>query len=244
MRNYRHRHLFLVVSIAIFAVLHLKADDAPPKDQPTYPLVEVKERSELSQYGITWKFAQPVMSGQFVNGDWWVVGPVTLVSVAPLPGPAPADEQIGAAKSIYGASGITADKQMRNGSMIVLGRDLVADKNGTGFGCQGYDSRGLNYVPSLSMALPLNLEVNRSLISTISTETFDKSDKPSCPSVFAGFTPPRINCAGTDTSVLQGAAVLTCLDKAPPADAFRPPYVGTDKPFTNSRISSGIFFPS
>ena len=29
---------------------------------------------------------------------------------------------------------------------------------------------------------------------------------------------------------LQTAAVLTCLPEAPPADAFRPPYAGTDKP--------------
>jgi len=192
--------------------------------------VKAEEASSMSQYGITWTFDKPYTVGQFVTGDYWVVGPVTVTSVSPAPGPAPADEQVGVAKSIYGASGITADKQMRNGSMIVLGRDLAADKNGTGFGCQGYDSRGLNYVANLSIAFPLNLGVNRSLISTISTATFDKNGKPSCPSVFAGFTPPRINCSETDTSVLQGAAVLTCLDKAPPADAFRPPYVGTDKP--------------
>ena len=31
------------------------------------------------------------------------------------------------------------------------------------------------------------------------------------------------------------AAVLTCLDKAPPADAFRPPYAGTEKPIYESK---------
>ena len=37
----------------------------------------------LSQYGITWSFAQPVRSGRFITGDWWVVGPVTVTNVSP-----------------------------------------------------------------------------------------------------------------------------------------------------------------
>jgi hypothetical protein len=41
--------------------------------------------TELSQYGITWTFAEPVEFGQFVNGDYWVVGPVTVVEVDPAP---------------------------------------------------------------------------------------------------------------------------------------------------------------
>jgi hypothetical protein len=43
-----------------------------------------KERS-LSQYGITWTFSRPASVGQFVTGDWWVVGPVTVESVMPAP---------------------------------------------------------------------------------------------------------------------------------------------------------------
>ena len=35
--------------------------------------------------------------------------------------------------------------------------------------------------------------------------------------------------------VLKTAAVLTCLQEAPPADAFRPPYAGTDKPIFLAR---------
>jgi hypothetical protein len=37
----------------------------------------------LTQYGITWTFAEPVKYGQFVNGDYWVVGPVTVKDVTP-----------------------------------------------------------------------------------------------------------------------------------------------------------------
>lgn len=36
----------------------------------------------VSQYGITWSFLEDRPVGQFVNGDWWVVGPVTLTAIA------------------------------------------------------------------------------------------------------------------------------------------------------------------
>ena len=41
------------------------------------------ERAEVSQYGITWTFDEPRRVGRFVNGDWWVMGPVTVVRVTP-----------------------------------------------------------------------------------------------------------------------------------------------------------------
>ena len=39
--------------------------------------------SSLSQYGITWTFDRDRQVGQYVNGDWWVVGPVTIVNITP-----------------------------------------------------------------------------------------------------------------------------------------------------------------
>ena len=41
--------------------------------------------TSITQYGITWKFSTPVKYGQFVSGDFWVIGPVTLSSVSPAP---------------------------------------------------------------------------------------------------------------------------------------------------------------
>lgn len=35
--------------------------------------------------GITWTFARPRPVGQYVNGDWWVVGPVTIQGISPAP---------------------------------------------------------------------------------------------------------------------------------------------------------------
>jgi len=39
--------------------------------------------SFVSQYSITWNFDQPYTVGQFVNGDWWALGPVTITSITP-----------------------------------------------------------------------------------------------------------------------------------------------------------------
>ena len=39
----------------------------------------------ITRHAITWTFSQPVEYGQFVNGDYWVIGPVTIVSVSPAP---------------------------------------------------------------------------------------------------------------------------------------------------------------
>jgi hypothetical protein len=37
----------------------------------------------IEQYGVSWTFDRAVPYGQFANGDYWVVGPVTVVAVSP-----------------------------------------------------------------------------------------------------------------------------------------------------------------
>lgn len=39
--------------------------------------------SSLTQYGITWTFDKAYPVGQFVSGDYWVLGPVTLIGITP-----------------------------------------------------------------------------------------------------------------------------------------------------------------
>lgn len=168
------------------------------------------ESATVTQYGITWTFAKPALVGQFVTGDWWVVGPVQVVKVTPEPGPAPEGAKGKAAKSRYGATGMNPDGRMRNGSMIV-------EQSG---GKQGYDSRPVNFDPSLSLAYPLDLKPGQSLISTTSHvgEPYP---------VLLKDIMWRSEASGA--AALRSGAVLTCLDQAPPEDAFRPPYAGTDK---------------
>lgn len=167
--------------------------------------------SEVTQHGITWTFDKPYPVGRFITGDWWVVGPVRVFKVDPAPGPANEGPQTDGVETKYGTPALRADGQMRNGSMIIL------EPNSR----QGYDSRLRNYEPSLSLRFPLTLENQRSLVSTISNEKF--------PSTLL-HDAIMWRSEKTGNPALESAAVLTCLDKAPPADAFRPPFAGTFKP--------------
>ncbi len=62
------------------------AGSGPSVDSSASPFAEGgQEVTSVSQYGITWTFASPAVVGQFVTGDYWVVGPVTIKSVSPTP---------------------------------------------------------------------------------------------------------------------------------------------------------------
>lgn len=93
---------------------------------------------------------------------------------------------------------------------------------------QGYDDRIAGFDASLRAKLPLELEPGQSLVSTASVETIGRK------------TPDTVGgqyCRGP----LRTAVVLTCLNKAPPADAFRPAYVGRWKePFSASRLRRDV----
>ena len=41
--------------------------------------------TSVSQHGITWEFTENVRVGRFVNGDYYVVGPVTIAAITPRP---------------------------------------------------------------------------------------------------------------------------------------------------------------
>src|SRR5437763_284412 len=49
---------------------------------PKAPALEdLPLKPSVSQYGITWTFDKPARVGQFVNGDWYVVGPVIVSDI-------------------------------------------------------------------------------------------------------------------------------------------------------------------
>lgn len=177
--------------------------------------VKIENRAEVSQYGITWTFDKPAKTGQFITGDWWVVGPVNIVKITPAPGPVHS-EKLDIKINRWNDTSLKLDTTMRNGSMIALRAAYT----------QGYDSRSGSYRKSNSITLPLVLKPNLSLISsesntTLPVDNFCKNimweDEKSC------------------QNVMKSAAVLTCLKEAPPADAFRPPYAGTEKPVFRAR---------
>ena len=136
-------------------------------------------QSRVEQYGITWTFDRQAEVGRYITGDWWVVGPVTVVSVSPAPAPG------------------------RNGSVV----DPPAGHR------QGYDDRIAGYDPGLRAEFPLTLNPGQSLVSTHSVEKI-------------GERPPDTVSPQYCRGPLRTAVVLTCVTEPPPADAFRPAYVG------------------
>ncbi|MBE2216504.1 MAG: hypothetical protein IAE82_21720 [Opitutaceae bacterium] len=94
----------------------------------------------LNQFGITWTWNEDRQVGQFANGDYWVVGPITLTSITP------ADTNL-------------SDSTDINGSEI----------NPSGCS-QGYDSRAPSYQQSLNISrkLPLSVAAGSSIVSHIS----------------------------------------------------------------------------
>ncbi len=101
--------------------------------------------SSISKDGVTWTFSQPVPVGQFVNGDYYVVGPVTITAIDPPP---------------------TAASPYLNGSVVNLP---------TANGKSGFDSRlndGTDqswwFDASLRSYPPISLKPGDSLVSSIS----------------------------------------------------------------------------
>ena len=166
--------------------------------------------SSVSQREFTWTFDKEYECGQFVNGDWWVVGPVTIISVSPETRAAIPEELNDLGDNQWGDTGLQDDKSVRNGSMVVM----------TPSSSHGYDSRGKSFNPSLVIEFPYDLAANRSLISSKSSDTIPRQFM---------FHEMMWGSEKYGKSVMQTASILTCLEEAPPEDAFRPTYVGAEK---------------
>lgn len=54
--------------------------NAPP---PTPALTDLPLMTQITQQGITWTFLLPERVGRFVNGDYYVVGPATVIDIEP-----------------------------------------------------------------------------------------------------------------------------------------------------------------
>jgi hypothetical protein len=192
-------------------------------DTPAVAMLE-----QVSRHGITWTFDQPYPAGQFVNGDWWVVGPVVIADIDPAPGPIPPEEDISDVIDYnqYHTTSLRASLEWKNGSMIV-------PAPGSNYRRQAYDSRNSNYNRNLRFMVGDTLPAGQSLMSSISH--LPETGYP------AQVVYHNIMWASEKQGarVLRTAAVLTCLDAVPPGDAFRPAYVrpaaGTAKEVFNAR---------
>lgn len=159
----------------------------------------------VSHHGVTWTFSQEHRTGQFVTGDYWVVGPVTIVDIS----------------TDLHASGFTPGPD-DDGSMV----------NPKADGLHGYDGSLSSYRRELNAAHPhgrplssdnpLVLPPHSSLVSMVSWLYASPQDKePGTPGFNGGTKAPR--------PVTRSGAILTVLPEAPPEGSFRPPYCGSDK---------------
>ncbi len=191
--------------VAAEGVAIYSSDNAPAAPSvDSLPLVE-----KVSQYGITWTFDAPARVGRFVNGDYYVVGPVTVKEIDPKPrvGAEVTDDELDAReKYMIERDRLKVTDRIRHGSMLnPPANDQMA-----------YDSGIKNYfVPGLISRPPYEMKPGDTLVSTISLKVGEKSQFVYHSS---GMRAVHDNCP------IKVAAVLTCVASPQPADAFRPAY--------------------
>jgi hypothetical protein len=104
--------------------------------------------SSITRDGITWTFSQAVPVGQFVNGDYYVVGPVTITAINPPP---------------------TTSSPYENGSVV----DLPTANGKSGFDSRLNDGTDESwwFDATLRSYPPITLKPGDSLVSSISLAT-------------------------------------------------------------------------
>jgi len=131
------------------ATIIYRKDNAPA----TPKLGELPLKASVLQYGIRWTFAEPARVGRFVNGDYYVVGPVTVKAIDPAP-----------------ANG-------RNGSTLNIPITRGAAESKIGFDDRVPHGR---YDPKLFQRPPFAMTPGDVLFSSISYEKVE-SIRPMCP---------------------------------------------------------------
>jgi len=190
----------------------IAADETLRRPVPVYsrnntpPVPKIEDlplKDSVSQYGITWTFETPVRVGQFINGDWFIVGPTTIKAIDPRPlygGEIPEKEIDGNEKDR------PQNQLIRNGFMLNPPAAMKV----------AYDSGVRNlFDPSLIQKLPVTVKPGDSLVSTIS---MPKNW------ILNAQLRNKVERGVEDGSPIRTAAVLTCVAAPQPADAFRPAF--------------------
>jgi len=177
--------------------------DHPPA---TAKLEDLPLKQSVCQYGITWTFEKPARVGQFVNGDWYVVGPATVVAIDPKP---LYGEEIPESELDSRDLDHPVGQRVRNGFMLNPPATMRV----------AYDSGVRNWFdPSIIGRLPVEMKPGDSLVSTISMPK-GLALQPEM------WHRPKMEERGDgDSSPIRTAAVLTCMGEPQAPDAFRPAF--------------------
>src|SRR5579872_136632 len=202
-------------SLYLFVGLRLIASACAKDEVPATPrLDELTLRPSVSQYGITWTFGGFARAGQFINGDWYVVGPVTITTIDPSP-------QYGAEIPRRELDHMDLERpepqRVRNGFMLNPPAQMKVS----------YDSGVRNWFdPALIEKLPVAMKPGDSLVSTISMPKG---------LVLHAQLRNKIERGVEDCSPIRTAAVLTCVGAPQPADAFRPAFCDREQKIYRAR---------
>lgn len=195
---YRDAEVAAAARARITPVIYTPQNAPPPAAETDLPSV-----ASISQHGITWHFDKPARTGRFVNGDHWVLGPVTIVRITPEP--------------IYGRDVPESEldpielkrrpeHRVRNGFMVNPPAAMQV----------AYDSGVRNFFePALVRQLPVTLQPGDALVSTISMPKGLRLQAQLRNTIERG---------KGDGSPVRTAAILTSVPAIPPPDAFRPAF--------------------
>jgi hypothetical protein len=107
---------------------------------------QITTTSSVTQDGITWMFDSPKQVGQFANGEYWVLGPVTITNITP---------------------GFNTTTKA-NGWQInppLVGNAIPADES---IGGQSFDGDGEAYHPEMMPSFPYTATAGQSIVKAVS----------------------------------------------------------------------------
>lgn len=166
--------------------------------------------TSVTQRNVTWNFDTSYTVGQYANGDWWVVGPVTITSIDP----ASATTGNLANGSAWWKNGTEVNPTARG--------DSAGGGSFDSGGVQGFDNSMTEGTAAPSYSAALNVDPGYTGSSLVVSEgTVVKS--------ISRTTIPSQRSGGDKWPQVEEMEYLTVVTSEPAASSFRPPPVGSDK---------------
>lgn len=171
--------------------------------------ISIATASSFEQNGVTFTADGPRPAGQYFNGEHWVLGPVTINTVAPASATRSGTATGGAAYTNETFDGLMVDPGRGNNGWSTTAQGYTSVNAATAAGAatllQAY-SAGSNKDPGISGALTISAPASLVKLKMLAT-------------------PPANFRDGLSTDM----AILTVVDAIPPANAFRPQPSDSDK---------------
>lgn len=178
---------------------------------------------QLSQHGVTFSFAAPRPVGQYANGDWWVLGPVSITSISPEAALHDGVRQDGTSytgRAVHGTMVNPGNRSFASGGLAANNRTNTV---------QGWDS--ITQAGFVGVAAPYSVSANVDPGATGSPLNVASGSVVKFVSRLTNL-PINVRPAGNDM------IVLTVVDAIPASDAIRP---GVSRASKASMINASQF---